>query len=329
MNQVKALEDISKGLGVLTYQVSQENMSAQYTKNRIIEDLLLPIFRRIFSAPQLRNLNAATQNHPSLDLADDEARVSIQVTTESTSAKITKTLQGFLDGSLHKRYDRLVIFLLIADRPRFTAPTRAKWAEMCRRRLSFDPSRDIVALPQLLSLIQGRPFAEISEIRDVVARSIVGEEFVDVLAQSHRVSSKHVAYEKRTGRYIPGVFVETRETKQLARCFCHPVLFFQRSAESTKLLNLLRWNRFLDQQAFPRYPSRSFRRSPMKTLYPGSRMRPLVPPTAWKHWWQQSKTTKAMSTDRLSLRLSRPRKEHFLSRMRTHCETNYRRCLTT
>jgi hypothetical protein len=258
MNQARALEDIGKGLAMLTYQVSQENLSGQFSKNRIVEDLLLPIFRRLFSAPNLRNLNTSTQNHPTLDLGDETSRIGIQVTTESTSAKVTKTLRGFFDGKLHKQYNRMIVFLLIANRPRFTAPTKAQWKTMCKRKLSFDPDKDIVALPQLLSLIQTLPFQDISEIRDIVAKSIVGEEYVDVLGLSQKTSRDHVEYEKRTGRYIPGVFVETRETKQLARCFCHPVLFFQRSTESTKLLNLLRWNRFLDRAGLPPLPVPTF-----------------------------------------------------------------------
>ena len=55
-------------------------------------------------------------------------------------------------------------------------------------------------------------------------------------------------------QYIPGVFVERRETKQLCRCFCHPILFFQRSIESVRQLNLISWNRFMDRAGLPALP---------------------------------------------------------------------------
>jgi hypothetical protein len=258
MNQAKALEEIGKGLARLTYEVSQENFSGQFSKNRISEDLLLPIFSRIFAAPALHNLNTATQNHPYLDLADDTARIGIQVTTEKTAAKITKTLDGVVAAKLNQQYDRIIVFLLCQSRPQFTAKTKSKWAAICAGRITFLPERDIVALPQLLSLIQSLDYSQIIELRDIISKSVIGEEYVDVLGQVRRVSNAHLEYEKRTGRYIPGVFVETRETKQLARCFCHPVLFFQRSTESTKLLNLLRWNRFLDRAGLPPLPVPDF-----------------------------------------------------------------------
>src|SRR5271157_844110 len=254
MDQFKALADIGKGLALLTYQVGQENLAGQYSKNRITEDLLLPVFSRVFSAPSLRNLNTAEPNHPYLDLADDSARLGIQVTTERAANKITQTLQGFLGAKLHQRYDRVIFFLLLAARPTFAPGTHRKWAAICKGKLTFLPKRDIVSLPELSSLIQALPYSDIAAVRDIIAKSIVGEEYVDVLAQLRRVSRAHLEYEKRTGRYIPGVFVETRETKQLCRCFCHPVLFFPRSLDSVPLLRLPSWNRFMDKAGLPALP---------------------------------------------------------------------------
>jgi hypothetical protein len=254
MNQAKALEEIGKGLAILTYQVSQENLSGQFSKNRISEDLLMPIFSRIFAAPALHNLNTATQNHPYLDLADDTARIGIQVTTQESAVKITKTLEGVVAAKLNQQYDRIIVFLLCDSRPRFTPKTKNKWAAICAGKMTFLPERDIVALPQLLSSIQLLRYSEIVELRDLVAKSIVGEEYVDVVGRVLRVSKANLEYEKRTNRYIPGVFVERRETKQLCRCFCHPILFFQRSIESVKQLNLISWNRFMDRAGLPALP---------------------------------------------------------------------------
>lgn len=258
MNQSEAGEEISKALTHLTYQVAQENVAGFFTKNRILEDLLLPAFAIVLQAPKLRNLNSLGQNNAFLDLGDDEARVGIQVTTEHDASKITNTLQGVIDSKLYEKYDRVVIFMLRHVRTKFKSKTEVGWSTICGTKLTFEPDGDIISLPQLLSLISARPFPEILKIRELFARSILGQEFVDVLSATSRVTKNHLAYEKRTKRYIPGVFIETRETKQFCRCFCHPVLFFQRSLESGEKLNLRYWNTFLDQAGLDPLPLPDF-----------------------------------------------------------------------
>jgi hypothetical protein len=72
MNQAEAIEQISKALSHLTYQVAQENFAGFFSKNRLLEDLLLPAFAILLQAPKLRNLNASGQNNAFLDFGDDE-----------------------------------------------------------------------------------------------------------------------------------------------------------------------------------------------------------------------------------------------------------------
>jgi len=92
MDIPEALSKISKALGVLAYQTRAENLGGLFSKNRLIEDLLLPVFRIVLKAPQLRNLNKAGVNFPYIDLADELSRIAVQVTTERTAAKVTDNL---------------------------------------------------------------------------------------------------------------------------------------------------------------------------------------------------------------------------------------------
>ncbi|MGA2877232.1 MAG: SMEK domain-containing protein, partial [Nitrososphaerales archaeon] len=258
MNQADAIDKISKALTNLTSQLTQENLAGFYSKNRLLEDLLLPIFAIIFKAPSLRNLNTLGQNEAFLDLGDDKARIGFQVTTEHNAEKITKTLRGIVEARLYKQYDRIVVFILQAKRPQFKKKTKDQWGTICGRELKFAPKSDIVALPQLLALVGSGQYSEISAVEKILSKSIVGEEYVDVLAAARSVTESHLSYEKRTARYIPGVFIETRETKQLCRCFCLPVLFFRRSLEIADRLNLSSWNSFLDQAGVPPLPVPDF-----------------------------------------------------------------------
>jgi hypothetical protein len=247
MNQQQAIEEIGKALGVLAYQVEQENLSGMFSKNSLVEDLFLPVFAILYSAPDLRNLNAAGRNYAHLDLADDTARFSMQITTDGSAAKVKKTLQGVIDDGLAKKYDRVVVFILQTKRPSFTKASETKWKTICGKKLKFDPNEDVVALPSLLSRIRNLPFQDILKVRKIIAESVIGEEYVDVLSLVRNVSDKHLAYEQKTTRYIPGVFIETRETKQLCRSFCHPSLFLDRSIESADRIDLPSWNQFLDK----------------------------------------------------------------------------------
>jgi hypothetical protein len=244
MTRQQVLEEIGKALAVLTHQVEQENLSGMFSKNRIIEDILLPVFAILFSAPGLHNLNSVGSNNAHLDLGDDTTHLGIQVTAENSAEKITKTLTGVVRDGLYNDYHRIVIFVLKARRIRYTEKTKQAWSRICRRKLVFDPQGDIVELSTLLSQIAGLGFNDLLTVRNVIARTVVGEDYVDVLSQVREISTRHLSYEKKTLRYIPGVFIETRETKQLCRSFCYPVLFLQRSIESARRVNLASWNDF-------------------------------------------------------------------------------------
>ncbi len=295
MNQFQAIEGISKALGVLTHQIEQENLSGLFSKNRIIEDIFLPVFQVLFSAPGLRNLNSTGSNHAHLDLADNTARLGIQVSTDRSAAKVTKTLKGVLDDGLTKDYDRVVIFMLSAKRSLFTKASKMGWSALCGTKLDFDPDRDIVELPSLLSRISGLPYSDILTIQNSIAHSIVGNDYVDVLELVSKVSEKHLSYEKKSARYIPGVFIETRDTKQLCRCFCHPAHFLQRSVESGRRLNLSSWNDFLERGGLELLPI-----SPLTDVANGSNLIQLEQKaeTLWASYQSLLTTIKEYEFDR-------------------------------
>lgn len=144
MTLPEALDKISNALAVLTHQTRAENLAGLFSKNRITEDLLLPVFRLTLNSPNLANVNQKTVNSPYIDLADSQARLAIQVTTAREAAKVTETLTKFIEHDYHKQYDRLVFFILTGNELRYTAPTKEKWKKTCGRKLRFDPARDIL-----------------------------------------------------------------------------------------------------------------------------------------------------------------------------------------
>ena len=222
-----------------------------FSKNKLTESLLLPVFQVVLGAPDLRNVNQEFQNFPYIDLADDRSRIAIQVTTERGTGKVTETLTGFIAQGYQRRYDRLVFFILTASGLRYARNVKQKWQTLCEGELDFDPDRDIITTLDLFPLIQGLPNPDVYALHDIISRSVVGETYVDVGAFLTRLSSRQLENEKKSGKYIPDIFVETRETKNLARSFSHPALFFHRTLDSLSRLNISGWNAFLAKAGLP------------------------------------------------------------------------------
>lgn len=255
MNIPEALEKISRALGLLTHQTNAENQGGLYSKNKLAEDLLLPVFRIVFRAPDLRNVNQEALNSPYIDLADDKARLAIQVTTERSAAKITETLTAFIKNGYEKRYKKLIFFVLTGEKLRYTDSSKAKWKKACGRKLRFDPPTDILNTPGLFPLIKGLQASEILAVHEILETSVVGERHIDVEGCLNRLSRRQLEYEKKSGKYIPDIFVETRETKNLARGFAHPMLFFRRTMESLARLSFAGTNTLLVKSGLPPLPS--------------------------------------------------------------------------
>jgi len=247
----EALEKISKALAVLTHQTDAENRAGMFSKNRLTEDLLLPVFRLALKAPNLRNVNQKVANYPYIDLADDKSRLAIQVTVERGAAKVTETLTDFVSNGYQKRYRKLIFFVLTGTKLHYAAKSKREWQKICGKKLRFDPTSDIITTLDLFPIIQGLSNADIFEVRDILLQSVFGEEFVDVESYLVRQSRRQLDLEKKSGKYIPEVFVETRETKSLARCFAHPALFFRHTLDSLGRLNIPGWNRRLAKAGLP------------------------------------------------------------------------------
>jgi len=67
---------------------------------KLAEGPYLHVLREILALPNLRNLNATERTYfPAIDLADDVARVAIQVTATAGLPKVKETLKTFFAHS--------------------------------------------------------------------------------------------------------------------------------------------------------------------------------------------------------------------------------------
>lgn len=119
--------------------------------NRISETVIIPLFSETFGYRTLRNLNfSERQNFPGIDLADDSARVAVQVTSTSTGEKVKETLRQFVDHQMFKKYDRLVIYILTEKQRSYASDTFRRIVESS---FPFDPGKDIIDYRDLLNTI--------------------------------------------------------------------------------------------------------------------------------------------------------------------------------
>ena len=67
----------------------------------------------------LRNMNNSINNYPSIDLADEDNSIAIQVTCDNTSEKIKHTLEIFFQNNLHTKYNTLQILIVGKNKKKY------------------------------------------------------------------------------------------------------------------------------------------------------------------------------------------------------------------
>ena len=111
MNRENYLKIITDYLGTLSYQVKYRNSINLYDINIIAESFYKDLLNKIFKY-NLKNLNAVEKNASAIDLGDEEKRIAIQVTSDSKSTKIKKSIEKFIEYKWFEKYDRLIILIL-------------------------------------------------------------------------------------------------------------------------------------------------------------------------------------------------------------------------
>ena len=115
--------------------------------NRICEDVFCGVFRELYGFESLRNINEGDGlNYPGIDLVDDEARVAIQVTSEKTLEKVKDSLKTIIKHGLHRKYDRIIFYILTRKQGSYSATGIKK---ICEENLTFDVSSDILDFTDL------------------------------------------------------------------------------------------------------------------------------------------------------------------------------------
>ena len=110
--------------------------------NKICEGVFCGVFKEIYGFKELRNLNEEEKkNFPGIDLADDEAKVAIQVTSDRTLAKIKDSLGTIIKYKLHEKYNRFIFYILTRKQGSYSQDSINK---VCQGKVIFDAASDIL-----------------------------------------------------------------------------------------------------------------------------------------------------------------------------------------
>jgi len=102
-------EELIKSCSILLYKlcdlVEMRNSLNFYDINISSEFFFIPLLNHIFDC-ELYNINTDNRNSAVIDLADDNSKLSVQVTSDSSAAKIHKTLKEFREhgGMVFKNF---------------------------------------------------------------------------------------------------------------------------------------------------------------------------------------------------------------------------------
>lgn len=149
MKHLDLLNEFNSSISQLATQIEASSAMQLYDINKVSENLVLGLMRELFGWRQIRNLNADEKaNFPGIDLADDDARVAIQVTSTTGLEKIKKTIETFLSHRLDAHYDRLIVYVLTRKQSSYS---QAPLDLAGDGRVEFSANRDVMDFRDMAS----------------------------------------------------------------------------------------------------------------------------------------------------------------------------------
>lgn len=148
MKHQDLVNELRNAIAELVAKVEASSAMQLHDINRLAEGVVLGLFREIYGLKNLRSLNATEKkNFPAVDLADDIARVAVQVTATPSLDKIKETIGTFLRHELAKRFDRLIVYVLTHKQNSYSQPAVDS---VLQGRFGFNVEKDVLDFRDLL-----------------------------------------------------------------------------------------------------------------------------------------------------------------------------------
>lgn len=147
MKHVIIIDQFREELTKVSQEVEISVAMGHFDINKICEDVFCGIFKELYGFKKLRNLNEdEKKNFPGIDLADDDARVAIQVTSDKSLEKIKDSIGKIIKHKLHEKYDRIIFYILTHKQGSYSKESISK---VCEEKIAFDIGSDILDFTDL------------------------------------------------------------------------------------------------------------------------------------------------------------------------------------
>jgi len=174
MKSVHSLNRINELMSRFVAQVKGASSMSRTDINKAAETILIPLFKEIYGYTDLKNINYAEDddNYPGIDLGDETARVTFQITATRTLLKVKHTLRQFIKNEQYKKYDRLVIYILTDKQSSYSAK---KIKQIIQNKVNFDTKKDIWDFQDILKEVANFQVDKLQKIERILEDNFGGE----------------------------------------------------------------------------------------------------------------------------------------------------------
>ncbi len=164
LNRELYLKYIADSLALLSQQVTIRNAINLYDINIVAETFYADMLNLIEDL-ELKNANTVEKNAPGIDLIDEKNKISIQVTSDSTSEKIKHSIEEFILNHSYEKYDRMVI-LILTRKKKYTTQFDTKGL------FQFDKNSDIWDIEDLIKKVNALDTEKLKKINDFLQHEL-------------------------------------------------------------------------------------------------------------------------------------------------------------
>lgn len=194
MNNDLYFDYISKKIALLNSEVNASNSLNLHDKSIFLEDIIANLLNALYDI-SLKNTNFNLCNYPSIDLADNNSRIAVQVTTDVGRSKIQNTLNKFFENKLDKNFDSLYIVV-------FNTHSYNNNPFIVQDESIFSREKNLLTLDELYKLIRYASIDKMEKIYNYF--KLIFEEKIYDPSWAIRVSSESINnLGKRYNRDIP------------------------------------------------------------------------------------------------------------------------------
>ncbi|WP_051227869.1 SMEK domain-containing protein [Oceanospirillum beijerinckii] len=192
------LDQILKLLAQLSKEVEIKSSINLTDLNIYSENFYRDLFNLSFGW-NLKNINLTHHNAAAIDLADDENRIAIQVTSTSSLNKVRSTVEKFIKSELYEKYDRLIIINISKK-------------QIYRTLEIGDPSKhilntkkDILDYRDIAKSINDRDTSELSDIYDFLSNEINVVEVCNSISSDDPYKENIIRHRNEVSKYFENI----------------------------------------------------------------------------------------------------------------------------